>query len=150
MIRVGVSACLLGHAVRWDGRHKLEPALRGLAVEWVPVCPEVELGLGVPRPPLDIVGGALIESGTGRDLTAAMRGFAARRVAALGRLSGYVLKLRSPSCDPDRGLFAAALRAACPELPVAAEEELRDPAAGARFWERVAAHHSRGGSIQSP
>src|SRR5262249_61934374 len=58
-IRLGVSACLLGQRVRYDGGHKRDDALlRGLGddVEWIPVCPEVELGLGVPRPPIILVG----------------------------------------------------------------------------------------------
>ena len=59
MIRLGVSSCLLGHAVRHDGGHKLNAVvvdLLGPSVEWVPVCPEVELGLGIPRPPIQLIG----------------------------------------------------------------------------------------------
>jgi uncharacterized protein YbbK (DUF523 family) len=150
VIRVGVSACLLGERVRWNGAHKLEPTLGELEVEWVLVCPEVELGLGVPRPQMEVVAGRMRVVGNGVDLTEEMRAFAARRVAELADLDGYILKVRSPSCDPGFGLFAAALQARFPDLPIAHEEELRDAAARARFRERVAAHHSRRAGIQTP
>src|SRR5437667_7437621 len=86
-LRLGVSACLLGQEVRWDGGHKRDPFLTellGRHVEWVPVCPEVELGLGVPREPIRLEGDPehprLIAPGSGRDLTEAMAGFARRRL----------------------------------------------------------------------
>ena len=162
-IRVGVSACLLGQAVRFDGGHRRDEFLTetlGRFVEWVPVCPEVELGLGVPRPTLHLErrGGdlRLVETGSGRDLTAAMHRFAARRVdsAALRDLCGYVLKARSPSCGMQRvevrdargtapggrGLFAQALLAAHPELPVEEEGRLRDPVLRENWVERVFAY----------
>jgi uncharacterized protein YbbK (DUF523 family) len=143
-IRIGVSACLLGRAVRYDGEHKRDgwvcDALAA-AVDLVPVCPEVELGLGVPRDPIRLVGGAgaralrLVAPRTGRDLTAEMTGWADARVEALAgeHLSGFVLKAGSPSCGPagvkgyaaagaadpaaldGAGLFAAALRRRFPD-----------------------------------
>src|SRR5213595_182252 len=106
-LRLGISACLLGQEVRWDGTHKRDPFLAetlGRFVEWVPVCPEVELGLGVPREPIRLEGDPkrprLIAHGTGRNLTERMAGFADRRLTELTRLdlSGYVLKKNSPSC----------------------------------------------------
>lgn len=165
--RVGISSCLLGEAVRYDGGHKRDGFLAdelGRLVEWVPVCPEVEMGLGVPRPPMQLVriGGAtrLVTPSTGADHTAAMGGWAARRLEELApaELCGYVLKSRSPSCGLDgvalfdqrgepeaegRGLFAAALVARFPELPVEDEVGLADPARRARFTERVLALHRR-------
>src|SRR5438876_8818776 len=91
--RVGVRACLLGQEVRWDGGHKRDPFLTellGRHVEWVPVCPEVELGLGIPREPIRLEGDAehprLIAPETGRDLTETMAGFADRRLTELVRL----------------------------------------------------------------
>ena len=163
-IRIGVSSCLLGRGVRFDGGHKRDAFLAetlGRFVEWVPVCPEVELGLGVPRPTLHLerhAGGLrLVEKGSGRDLGGAMRRFASRRVAELGRLrlDGYVLKSRSPSCGMervkvrdakgapqrgDRGFFAAALLEAFPLLPVEEEGRLCDPALRDNWVERVFAH----------
>jgi uncharacterized protein YbgA (DUF1722 family)/uncharacterized protein YbbK (DUF523 family) len=160
-IRLGVSSCLLGDEVRYDGGHKRDAFLvdtLGPFVEWVPVCPEVELGLGVPRPPIRLVGnpGAprlLAEQG-GEDLTARMRRWSAARVAELGGLGlhGYVLKRGSPSCGlfrvrvygdnglpgaVGRGLFAAALTDALPLLPVEEEGRLTDPGIRESFIERV-------------
>lgn len=124
--RIGVSACLLGDPVRYNGGHKRHAWLVdvfGRAVEWVPVCPEVEIGLGAPREPIDLVriDGhiRLLTTLTRVDLTERMRRFAIDRVDALAALeiSGYVLKADSPSCGLSdvrvagsdrtaRGLFA--------------------------------------------
>jgi len=164
--RVGVSACLLGEEVRWDGRHKRAEWVAGAlgrSVEWVPVCPEVEAGLGVPRPPirLEDAGGGRVRlacPSTGEDLTARMEAFAEARVRALrdAGIAGYVLKARSPSCGRDgvevrgaaggrprpagRGLFAEALLRLLPGLPVEEEDALRDAAARRAFLERARAY----------
>lgn len=150
--RVGVSACLLGDRVRWDGRHKRSGAvveLVGPEVEWVPVCPEVEVGMGVPREQVALTGGRMIASNSGTDHTDAMNRFAEARIAGLGPLDGYVLKSRSPSCGlvdvpgaPDgSGLFAAALRRLRPGLPLVEETELEEDARRRAFLEAVRAHH---------
>src|SRR6266704_5485090 len=146
-LRLGISACLLGQAVRWDGGHKRAPFRRVLFrsfVEWVPVCPEVELGLGVPREPIRLEGDPaaprLVAANSRRDLTRAMTRLARARAAELARLDlvGYVFKTDSPSCGMERvrvhgeggrplrrgtGLFARAVMARLPLLPV--EEEGR-------------------------
>lgn len=158
--RVGISRCLLGDEVRYDGTHKRDEALieaLNRHVEWVPVCPEVEVGMGTPREPIQLVArGDRAPSGAGRvrllgvttgeDWTERMHTWAEARVrdlAALG-LSGYVLKARSPSCglreETGRGLFAQALVEAMPDLPVADEEMLRDPDARQEFLDRVLRH----------
>jgi uncharacterized protein YbgA (DUF1722 family)/uncharacterized protein YbbK (DUF523 family) len=162
-IRIGVSTCLLGERVRFDGGHKRDPFLVetfGRYVEWVPVCPEVEAGLGVPRESMhlrrveDDV--RLVTTKTGIDHTAKMQRYAARRVAALGAddLCGYVLKKNSPSCGMERvkiygrrgpaasgrGLFATALLQAFPHLPVEEEGRLNDPRLRENFVERVFAY----------
>lgn len=168
-LRLGVSACLLGARVRYDGGDARHPRLSGplaRAVEWVPVCPEVELGLGVPRPPLVLRGDPaaprLVVAATGADLTRRMRRFAAARARALARLGldGFVLKSRSPSCGlagvpvydprggaarPGRGLWAAALLARLPTLPVIEETALDDPVARAAFLRRALARARRRG-----
>jgi uncharacterized protein YbgA (DUF1722 family)/uncharacterized protein YbbK (DUF523 family) len=160
-VRLGVSACLLGESVRYDGGHKRDRFLtETLApfVEWVPVCPEIELGLGVPRDTLRLVGEPaaprLVVERTGEDLTARMDRLARRRVEALAalELDGYVLKRASPSCGlfrvrvydakrspsaAGRGLFAAALVDRLPALPVEEEGRLGDPALRENFIERV-------------
>lgn len=163
-LRVGISSCLLGDEVRFDGGHKRDAQLIDLLgphVEWIRVCPEVEVGMGVPREPVRLVraGGdvRMITVSTSIDYTDAMRAWAARRAAALAAmdLDGYVLKSDSPSCgmdgvklyDPESrswsrdgvGLFAAALMAACPDLPVEEEGRLADPAIRARFIQRLTA-----------
>src|SRR3974377_780997 len=105
--RIGVLACLLGQEVRFDGGHKRDRFLMDIFarfVEWVPVCPEVELGMGIPRESVrleqDLRGLRLVAPKSGRDWTLPMRSFAARRVRSLSALdlSGYVLKKDSPSC----------------------------------------------------
>ena len=106
---------------------------------------EVEVGMGVPRPPLHLVrepeGTRMREVASGLDHTERMRAFAQRRVEELAGLdlSGFVLKARSPSCGvrDGPGLFAEALLEALPDLPVVEEEGLRDPAVRDRFVERV-------------
>jgi len=160
-IRVGVSSCLLGEAVRYDGGHKRDAFLveqLGPYVDWVRVCPEVELGLGTPRPTVRLVaaddGLRMIAPGTGTDHTAAMQAFAEQRVSQLQatELDGYVLKKDSPSCGMARvkvwtdkgprgkdgvGLFAAALLGAWPHLPVEEEGRLNDPVLRENFVERI-------------
>jgi len=147
-LRVGISACLLGERVRWDGGHKRHAFLAdvlGKHVEWVAVCPEVELGLGVPRPPMDLVevDGAtrLIVGTTGADLTDRMRAYAAWRAKGLASLAldGYVLKSNSPSCGLGRGLFAEALAAAMPDLPMEEESRLARASLREHFVERLVA-----------
>jgi uncharacterized protein YbbK (DUF523 family) len=110
-IRLGVSSCLLGNAVRYDGGHRRNAFVTevlGSFVEWVPVCPEVEVGMGTPRPALHLVGEGgeirMLEVASGRDHTRAMQRYAACRVRALRSLGlcGYVLKKNSPSCGMAR------------------------------------------------
>jgi uncharacterized protein YbgA (DUF1722 family)/uncharacterized protein YbbK (DUF523 family) len=160
-LRLGISACLLGQRVRYDGGHKRDAFLTetlGPFVEWVPVCPEVELGLGIPRPAIHLVGTArqprLLVERTGEDLTARMARYAEGRLDELERLAidGYVLKRASPSCGlyrvpvhdaegarrgDGRGAFAAALTGRLPRLPVEEEGRLTDPAIRENFIERV-------------
>ena len=160
-IRIGVSACLLGQPVRYDGGHKADPFILetlGRFVSWVPVCPEVEIGLGTPRETLRLVGDAtapnLVATVSGRDHTAAMHRFAANRLTQLEGLGlhGYILKKNSPSCGmmgvwvhdssgrPRRrgqGLFAKALALRLPLLPVEEEGRLQDARLREHFVERV-------------
>jgi len=164
-IRIGVSSCLLGKKVRFDGGHKRDAFLVetfGPFVEWVPACPELEIGLGVPRETLRLVqdqgGNRLIMPKSGADHTERMSRFAARRVAALEKedLCGYVLKKDSPSCGMERvkvysprggapsktgrGLFAEALLTVFPQLPVEEEGRLCDARLRENFVERVFAY----------
>ena len=155
--RVGISACLLGERVRYDGGHKRHEWLVdviGRDVHWVPVYPEVEAGFGTPREPMDLVctpdgAVALITKHTHRDVTSTLKNFAVRRVEELATedLSGYVLKADSPSCGlydaPSRGLFADALVARFPDLPVEDERQLADASRRRQFVDRVLAYYRR-------
>ncbi len=163
-IRLGVSSCLLGQEVRFDGGHKRDrfiTDLLGRFVEWVPVCPEVEVGMGTPRPALRLVGGGdgvrMLEIKSGLDHTVAMERFSVQRVRALRSLDlcGYILKKDSPSCGmtrvkiyategmprrEGRGLYASALMDAFPKLPIEDEGRLNDAALRENFIERVFAY----------
>lgn len=163
--RVGISACLLGQEVRYNGGHKRDAFLTdifGRYVEWVAVCPEVEVGMGTPRPPIRLERQGeeirLVMPSTGADYTEAMRSWGQRRVAALAEmdLDGYVLKKDSPSCGMERvkvysgeeapskdgrGLFAETLMARLPDLPVEEEGRLNDPLLRENFIARVFVHH---------
>jgi uncharacterized protein YbgA (DUF1722 family)/uncharacterized protein YbbK (DUF523 family) len=131
-------------------------------VDWVPVCPEIEAGLGVPRDPLHLsdtgYGVRLVVTRTGEDITQRMTRFSAQRLKDVARLrlSGYVLKSKSPSCGMERvrvyrrssvlhtagrGVFAEALIAALPHLPVEDEGRLHDARLRENFILRVYAHH---------
>ena len=158
--RVGISRCLIGDEVRYDGGHKHAGDLIAVltaSVELVPVCPEVEVGMGVPREPIQLVGRGgrrLVGVVSGEDWTERMQAWARRRIEELTALdlSGFVLKARSPSCGlrdvpvqdaaPGPGMFAEALVTALPELPVEDEERLHDPQARERFLARVLAYRA--------
>jgi len=172
-IRIGISACLLGDEVRYDGGHKRDTFLIetfGPFVEWVRVCPEVESGMGTPREPIRLVDehGAirLRAVKTGVDHTASMTAYAATRAAELAGedLCGYILKKDSPSCGmarvkvhggkgpPSRsgvGLFAQALLGRFPHLPVEEEGRLTDPRLRQNFIERVFAVRRLRGLFES-
>ncbi len=144
--RVLVSACLLGENVRYDGGHKRDrflAAALGRFVEYVPVCPEVECGLPVPREPMRLAGDRssprLVTIATGADHTARMARFTAARLRALARpgLCGYVCKSGSPSCGIRAGLFTTAFAKRFPFVPAVEERDLRDPAAREAFVERI-------------
>ncbi len=163
-VRVGISACLLGQKVRYDGGHKRDPFLVetfGRWVEWVPVCPEVEVGMGIPRPAIRLERGEdglrLVDPKSGRDWTEPMLTYARQKVKQLAsqNLAGFVLKKDSPSCGMERvkvygggmprkegrGLFAQVLMEAFPHLPVEEEGRLSDPRLRENFVERVFAYH---------
>lgn len=165
-LRIGISSCLLGHEVRFDGGHKHDrflTATMGQYFEWVSVCPEVEIGLGIPRPTLRLERHGdeirLIMPKTSQDHTDSMRKYAKRRVDELAGedLSGYVLKSRSPSCGMERvkvypkdgvgggaktgrGLFAEALLDRFPLLPVEEDGRLNDPRIRENWITRVFAY----------
>ncbi|MFP6672374.1 MAG: DUF523 domain-containing protein, partial [Pirellulaceae bacterium] len=105
--RIAVSACLAGEAVRYDGDHKRHPQVVGLLAslfELIPVCPEVEIGLGIPREPIQLeqttAGTRLVSVQSRQDYTLRMQQFARRTAVQIEswQACGYLLKSRSPSC----------------------------------------------------
>ncbi|MBL8024595.1 MAG: DUF1722 domain-containing protein [Elusimicrobia bacterium] len=164
-LRVGVSSCLLGQKVRYDGGHKRDSFIADqLArfVEFVPVCPELEIGLGSPRDSIHLTQTQgkirLVNPKTHQDLTDTMSRWSADRLSQLEKqsLSGFILKKDSPSCGMQRvrvhqegkpptkdgvGLFAQRLLERWPLLPVEEEGRLNDARLRENFIERVFAYH---------
>jgi uncharacterized protein YbgA (DUF1722 family)/uncharacterized protein YbbK (DUF523 family) len=163
-IKVGISSCLLGDKVRWDAGHKKDRYITdilGAYFGFIPVCPEVELGMGVPRESMRLVGDIsspqMVGNKTGEDWTGRMRAYIQKRLRQLERynFSGYILKKDSPSCGMERvrvyqksgiplkqgrGLFGGALVDHFPHLPIEEEGRLNDPALRDNFIVRVFAY----------
>jgi uncharacterized protein YbgA (DUF1722 family)/uncharacterized protein YbbK (DUF523 family) len=163
-IRIGISSCLLGENVRYDGGHKEDRFITQTLsryFEYVPVCPELEVGMGVPREAIRLAGDPesprLLGVRSEIDHTVEMQRFSARRVRELAsqELDGYIFKKDSPSCGTQRvrvweggvavrkgiGMFAAAFMAEFPLVPVEEEGRLSDPVLRESFIERVFCHH---------
>jgi uncharacterized protein YbgA (DUF1722 family)/uncharacterized protein YbbK (DUF523 family) len=160
-VKIGISTCLLGENVRYDGGHKHDRFLTdtlGQYVEYVPVCPEVECGLGIPREAMRLIGDPasprLVTTHTSRDMTERMLAYAGARVAELEKedLGGFVFKSGSPSSGMERvrvyndkgmpslkgvGLFAGAFMEHFPLLPVEEDGRLNDPLLRENFIERI-------------
>ena len=160
-IRIGVSACLLGQNVRYDGGHQRDRYITdtlGRWFEWVPICPEVEYGLPIPREAMRLVGDPetprLITIRTRFDHTDGMLSWADKRLEALAAedLCGFIFKSRSPSSGmaavkvyPETGMavkkgvgiFAGAFMRRFPLLPVEEDGRLNDPALRENFIERI-------------
>ena len=162
-IRLGISACLLGEPVRFDGGHRLDRFITdtlGQYVEFVPVCPETECGLGVPREAMRLVGDPeaprLMTVRTKVDLTDRMVTWARKRVEELEQedLRGFIFKSKSPSSGMERvkvyneavqgapvtrgvGMFARIFMEHFPLLPVEEEGRLHDPVLRENFIERL-------------
>jgi len=160
-VRIGISSCLLGEKVRFDGGHKKDEFLTshfGRYVEWVPLCPEFEIGLGVPRESLRLVSDGkavrLVAPRSGLDHTDRMNNWTTEQASRLTdeRLCGYVLKRSSPSCGLERvkvygdsgvpnrdgrGLFAAGLVDRFPNLPMEEEGRLNDARLRENFVSQV-------------
>jgi len=160
-VRIGISTCLLGENVRYDGGHKLDRFLRdtlGQYVQYVPVCPEVECGLGVPRESMHLEGDPenprLMTTRTGVDMTGRMTRWAIMRLKELEseELSGFIFKSRSPSSGMERvkvftdkgqpvnkgvGIFARLFMEHFPRVPVEEDGRLNDPGLRENFIEAI-------------
>ena len=158
---IAVSACLTGAEVRFDGGHKRSSLphdkLAGL-FEWRTICPEVGIGMGVPRDPIRLVGEPAAPRARGIkdpdvDVTDALQGYAQQVLPSLADVSGYVFIKNSPTCglfrvkvygregvppaSSGRGIFAAAIVAARPELPVEESGRLEDAVLRENFVTRT-------------
>jgi len=160
-ITLGVSACLLGQNVRYDGGHKLDRFIRdtlGRYVDFVPVCPEVECGLPIPREAMRLVGNPasprLMTIRSQKDLTGQMERWGKTKLDALANkdLCGYIFKSRSPSSGMARvkvyndkgqpepkgvGIWAGMFMERFPDLPVEDEGRLHDPVLRENFINRI-------------
>ena len=165
--KLGISSCLLGSEVRYDGGHKHNTYVTGTLgqyFDFVPFCPEQGIGLPIPRPPIRLVaepGQALIRAVEVRDATVdfsnALDEFAKKVCNGLSDYSGYIVKKDSPSCGMERvkvyekenapavkrgvGMFTARLMQERPELPVEEEGRLTDPRLRENFVTRVFTMH---------
>ncbi len=160
-IKVGISSCLLGNEVRYNGGHKLSTLCTNdlsRYFEFVPTCPEAGAGLGIPRPPIRLVGDphaprAVRVQDAGVDVTDSLKAYSATRLPELGDLCGYIFIKNSPSCglfrvkvyrangmphdEPARGIFATEFTRAYPLLPVEEDGRLQDPVLRENFIARV-------------
>lgn len=161
-VRIGISRCLLGDPVRYDGGHKKDSYLvhtLGTYFDYVPVCPEVECGMGVPREPLRLVGDPVSPrmktTRSNVDCTAQMQSWSNKRVRELGKenLCGFIFKSRSPSSGMERvkvynektgipatigkGIFARTFMDHFPLHPAEDEGRLNDPGLRENFIERI-------------
>ena len=163
--KLGVSSCLLGFQVRHDGGHKHDGYLTGTLgkfFEFVPVCPEAEIGLGTPRESLHLEGDpedirVRGNKTPGLDVTDLLRELGNKMGHQLSDLSGYILKSRSPSCGMERvarrprvdqpgvrdgvGQYATTFMKTQPLLPIEEEGRLNDPQLRENFFERVFVYH---------
>ena len=172
---LAVSECLRGSAVRWDGDHNGDGWPRRVVArlfDLVGICPEVGIGLGVPRPPIRLLGApgdaaprAVVMTETPLDITAGLTRYAERMAGTVAQVDGYVFAARSPSCGlagvkvyaadgsyrrVGRGIFAAAVLRAQPTLPAVDAECLRDPATLLDFACAVAAHRAGENADRAP
>jgi uncharacterized protein YbbK (DUF523 family) len=160
-IKLGISACLLGENVRYDGGNKLDAVIRDALddyVEWVPVCPEVECGLPVPRDAMQLVGSCgscrLVTVNTGIDHTDKLLSWVRIKLEELEKanLHGFIFKDRSPSCglsgvkiyssggvvnEDGSGIFASEFLKHFSLLPVEGADRLHDPALMEKFMARL-------------
>jgi uncharacterized protein YbbK (DUF523 family) len=166
-LKIGISACLLGEPVRYDGGHRRDAFIcEGLdqRFEFIPFCPEAAAGLGVPRPPVQLVDSAgqlraLGVTDPSLDVTHALESFSHDWLKRLPDVSGFILKSRSPSCgitdtplfDADgvelakgAGLFTRMLRSRYPQMPVEDEVGIHDPVRRERFFAQVHGYHRNG------
>jgi len=163
-IKIGISACLLGEKVRYDGGHKLDLFLKeffGKYADFVPVCPETECGLGIPRKHMHLEGNPdsprLMVTDTGQDLTDLLLNWAKKKAVQLEKedIRGFIFKSNSPSCgirkvkiidkgkvftETGEGIFAGIFVKNFPQVPVEDEVSLHNPVLIENFIKKVLAY----------
>ena len=165
-ISIGVSACLVGQKVRYNGEHKRSSLVKTTLSKYFnmhPVCPEMGIGMGTPREPIRLVGeqnsdqiSAVGSDNSDLDVTEKLQLFAQEQIPGLSEVSGYILMQRSPSCGMERvkvyhkngnplgksspGIYAGTLMKAMPLLPFEEEGRLHDPVLCENFITRVHAY----------
>ena len=165
LIRIGISSCLLGHNVRYDGGNKLNTYINeqlSRFFEFVPYCPEVAIDMGIPRPPIQLVevNDGIHAQGIddpSMDMTIPLSEYGRLAARGMGELAGYIFKRNSPSCGiaevklltrdkaielRGRGLFAAEVMRHWPDLPVIDEQQLADESMRTDFVTRVQIYHA--------
>ena len=172
-IPIGISACLLGHKVRYNGEHKRSSFCMNTLTDYfdlIPVCPEVGIGMGTPREPVRLVGGeqgySVIGTDTpGLDVTDKLHQYGVDKAEELGAISGYILMQKSPSCGMERvkiyhpngnpsgfsgrGMYAKGLMETRTLLPVEEEGRLHDPVLKENFFTRVYAYYRWQAEVQA-
>jgi len=165
-INIGISSCLLGNKVRYDGSHKLDIIIKDILSEhfrFIPVCPEAEIGMGIPREKVNLIGSIekprMIGEDSGIDWTTKMKRFSAQKFEYLNeqKIRGYVSKKGSPSCGvyrvklfnekgnelrKARGLYAEYLIRKFPVMPIEEETGFNNPKLRDSFIKRVFAYDS--------
>lgn len=163
-ILIGISSCLLGEEVRYDGGHKRDRRITdefGQVFQFTPICPEVGIGMGTPRPPIRLVGDAsrphaVGVNGNALDFTQPLQAFGRKMATQTNELSGYIFKSKSPTCGMDQvkiypsgtgqapkkgvGLYAREIMRGNPLLPTEEETRLNSPILRDNFLERVFAY----------
>ena len=166
-LRIGVSSCLLGDLVRWDGSEYSLGKPQWLvdpSIELVSICPEVGIGMGVPRPPIRLLGTtmavwAVAVASPELDYTNSLTEYACQIASVLDSLDGYVFTENSPSCGVEgvkvfeedgcsvnrtgRGIFASSVMRRYPEMPVSDARDLHDSEAADAFKQRVRQYRQR-------
>lgn len=152
-IKLGISSCLLGNSCRYDGAHKMDRYLKdafGKFVDWVPVCPEVECGLGVPREAMHLVGAPgplrLVTRDSNIDYTEKMLKWAKEKLGQLEKenLCGFIFKNNSPSCGLNSvlskkgiGIFAKEFSGCFKLMPLEDEDRLRNDKTRENFIKNI-------------
>ncbi len=160
-MKIGVSSCLIGNKVRYDGKHQLQDSIVELMQEFelIPFCPEMAIGLGAPREKIQLIEinsqiHCVDQATQQKDYTQALRDCCEQEQHWLNQISGYIFKTKSPSCGLTKvktdyhgeivangqGIFAQQLIKKYPNLPIIEDDEFQDPLLAKQFLTKVKAY----------